>query len=311
MRVLFLHNNFPAQFGFFGQYLQRRGCDVYFGTSKEVSNNLGISIANYKRHRDVSKDTHPYQIATERAVLNGQAAARMGLALKQKGFSPDVIVAHSGWAPGLYMKDVWPDSKFVGFFEWYYNSPGADYTFMNKNPPSVDHTLSNRTRNVPLLMDLAQSDIGLCPTKWQKKQFPSVFQPILVEQHDGIDTNYFKPSTDVKLKLPGLTLTAEDEVITYVARGMEPYRGFSQFMKALAEVQKRRPRVQSVIVGGDRVAYGKKLNEGDSHRKRALETLDLDMSRIHFTGILPRNEYRTVSQISSVHVYLTVPFVLS
>jgi len=42
-----------------------------------------------------------------------------------------------------------------------------------------------------------------------------------------------------------------------------------------------------------------------------LEKVPLDMSRVHFTGGLPYGQYLQVIQASSVHVYLTRPFVLS
>src|SRR6185312_2943528 len=37
----------------------------------------------------------------------------------------------------------------------------------------------------------------------------------------------------------------------------------------------------------------------------------LDLSRVHFLGTIPYMQYLKVLQISSAHVYLTYPFVLS
>ena len=168
-----------------------------------------------------------------------------------------------------------------------------------------------RTRNAAILLDLAACHWGLVPTTYQASGFPEFVRRKLTVQHDGVDTDYFAPQPGRRLRLPDLDLSRVEELVTYVARGMEPYRGFPQAMAAFAEVQKRRPRAHVVVVGEDRVAYGRRLPEGDTFRKKALRELDLDSNRLHFTGRLPRNQYREVLLASSAHVYLTVPFVLS
>ncbi|MCB2099025.1 MAG: glycosyltransferase [Parvularculaceae bacterium] len=221
------------------------------------------------------------------------------------------MMAHSGWGPGMYLKDVWPDARFIGYFEWYYQPVGPDVAFMEKEAPSEDQLLRTRGRNAPILTDLAACDFGLCPTHYQKSQFPPVLADKLKVIHDGIDVEKYAPAPGAKLVLPGLDLSHADEIVTYVARGMEPYRGFPQFMAAMAEVMTRRPGVHVVVVGEDRVAYGRKLDEGDSWKKRMLAQHNFDESRLHFTGLVSRADYLKVLQASSVHVYLTVPFVLS
>lgn len=318
MRILFLHNNFPAQFGHVGSYLARQGWDVTWGTAREgdyVTHNGG-RIVRYAPHRDPAAATHPYAISWERAVLHGQAVARTALKLKKQGYTPDLVVAHSGWGPGLYVKDVWPETKFIGYFEWYYSRDAPDVAYLDAGQPRdfSDNDLASRSRNAQILMDLANSEIGLVPTAFQKSTFPRKFDQVLRVQHDGIDTEAHcpkQPNAPKGLRLPNLDLSGVDEIITYVARGMEPYRGFPQFMAALEQIQKRRPNAHAVIVGEDRVAYGAKPKDGKSYKTKALENLDLDLARVHFTGLLPRNQYQEVLRASSVHVYLTVPFVLS
>ncbi|CAN0474628.1 unnamed protein product, partial [Phaeothamnion confervicola] len=166
-----------------------------------------------------------------------------------------------------------------------------------------------RSRNAALLADLVSCDAGICPTQFQKEQFPPCFHDKLCVIHDGIDTEFHKPDSEMRLEFPGTGRI--DELITYVARGMEPYRGFPEFINVLDIILQDRPRTHAVIVGEDRVAYGAKLPEGDSYKKRALEQHKLDWSRVHFPGLLPRPQYLKVLQASSVHAYLTVPFVLS
>ena len=309
MRVLFLHNNFPAQFGILAHYMRGQGHDVTYGTSWEGTPPDWLRMVRYRPHREIGKTQHHYLAFVERAVLNGQALARVGLKMKAGGYSPDLVVAHSGWGPGLYVRDVWPEASYVGYFEWYYRSKGADAGFLDK--VAEDDELRIRTRNAAILLELAACHWGIVPTEFQAAQFPQVLRRKLTVQHDGVDTDYFTPRPRRRLKLPNLDLSHVDELVTYVARGMEPYRGFPQAMAAFAEVQRRRPRAHIVVVGEDRVAYGRALPDGDTFQKKAMRELDIVPDRIHFTGRLPRILYREVLRASSAHVYLTVPFVLS
>ncbi len=311
MRILFVHDNFPAQFGPIGEYLAGRGWDVLFGTARKDATSTLFGTFNYAPHRQPTRGVHPYAGTFEKAVINGQAVARACFDLKRKGYSPDVMVAHSGWGPGMYLKDIWPEARYAGYYEWYYQANGADVAFLTKEPQPEDELLRARSRNAPILSDLAACDFGICPTAWQREQFPPLFRDRLVAIHDGILTDIYAPAPGAKLNIPSLDLSHADEIVTYVARGMEPYRGFPQFMKAAARIQKLRPAAHVVVVGEDRVAYGKKLAAGDSFKKRALEEAEFDLSRLHFTGLLPRQHYLQVLQASSAHVYLTVPFVLS
>ncbi|OFX03872.1 MAG: glycosyl transferase family 1, partial [Alphaproteobacteria bacterium RIFCSPHIGHO2_12_FULL_63_12] len=234
------------------------------------------------------------------------------LELKKSGFIPDVMMAHSGWGPGMYLKDVFPDARYIGYFEWYYQPVGPDVAFMKgEGTRSEDELLRTRGRNAPILTDLAACDYGIAPTNYQRSQFPPILADKLKVLHDGVDVATYAPKAGAKLVLPNLDLSGAREIITYVARGMEPYRGFPEFMAAIAEVMRRRPEAHVVVVGEDRVAYGKKLPDGDSWKKRMLAQHAFDEKRLHFTGLIPRDQYLKVLQASSVHVYLTVPFVLS
>ncbi|MBP2628369.1 MAG: glycosyltransferase, partial [Firmicutes bacterium] len=156
-------------------------------------------------------------------------------------------------------------------------------------------------------------DRGVSPTYYQRSQFPPELQQKISVLHDGVNSDFFQPKADTKLVLPNINLDLSDveEIVTYVGRGMEPYRGFPQFMEAVDILLKRRPKCHVVIVGADRVAYGKALPDGKTYKELMLEKFDIDLMRVHFTGLLPYNQYRQVLQASSVHVYLTRPFVLS
>jgi len=312
MKILFLHDNFPAQFGPIGEYLSKKGWEVAFGTQRQGSASPHMKVFNYKPHREPTKGVHPYAATFEKATINGQAVARACLELKKSGFIPDVMMAHSGWGPGMYLKDVFPDARYIGYFEWYYQPVGPDVAFMKgEGTRSEDELLRTRGRNAPILTDLAACDYGIAPTNYQRSQFPPILADKLKVLHDGVDVATYAPKAGAKLVLPNLDLSGAREIITYVARGMEPYRGFPEFMAAIAEVMRRRPEAHVVVVGEDRVAYGKKLPDGDSWKKRMLAQHAFDEKRLHFTGLIPRDQYLKVLQASSVHVYLTVPFVLS
>ncbi|WP_169566628.1 glycosyltransferase family 4 protein [Sneathiella limimaris] len=312
MKVLFLHNNFPAQYRHVARALARdKSNQVVFASHRAVERIPGVANLVYKPHRQTRKETHHYLRSTETAVINGQSLFRAALELKQKGFIPDIVCAHSGWGPSLYIKDVFPNCRLLSYFEWYYHALGSDADFLKEAKISFDDQSRIRTKNLPVLMDLAHCDWGQVPTRFQQSQFPDVFKSKMSVLHDGVDTDYFKPDPNARLKLEKLNLSEADEILTYATRGMEPYRGFPEFMRAAARLMKERPNLQVVVVGEDRVAYGKKLPEGESYKKRMLEELDFDESRLHFTGLLPYKDYVKVLQASTVQAYLTVPFVLS
>lgn len=312
MRVLFLHPNFPAQYRHVAAALAKdSGNEIVYGTNQKQGNIVGVNKVLFEPHRTVRKDAHPYLRTTEEAVLNGQAVYRMANALKQRGFVPDAVCAHSGWGVSLYIKDAFPDACLLNLFEWYYNGHGADVGFWPTHEVTDDEYLTVRTRNAPILLDLMTIDWGYCPTQWQWQQFPTPVQSKLSVLHEGIDTNFIVPKAGSRIRLPDLDLGDCNEIITYVARGMEPYRGFPEFMRAAKLIQHRRHAAHIVVVSADRVAYGKKLPGGQSYKEKLLDELQFDTDRIHFTGLRPYPHYLEVIQASAAHIYLTVPFVLS
>lgn len=314
MRILFLHSNFPAQFRHVATALARDSKNqVVFGTQRKEGQIAGVQKVIYETSRQARPETHHYVRNLENAVLQGQGFYREAQKLKTQGFIPDVVYGHCGWGAELFVKDIFPQAQFLGFFEWYYHAHGTDADFDPNDPMDADTEAKIRVKNATMLLDLTSCDRGLCPTNWQKQQFPPEYHSKLIVRHDGVNTGFFKPNPGAKLVLPSvnLDLSGAEEIVTYATRGMEPYRGFPQFMEAAALIQQRRPKAHIVVVGEDRVAYGKKLPDGQTYKQQMLEKLDLDLSRLHFTGSLPYSQYLQVLQASSAHVYLTRPFVLS
>ncbi|MBT9315200.1 glycosyltransferase family 4 protein [Leptothoe spongobia] len=322
MNILFLHQNFPAQFRHLASTLAKDPQNtVVFGTTRKNGSIAGVNKVIYQPTRQPHPDVHYYVRPLESAVLEGQAVYRVASQLKERHkFEPDIVYAHSGWGPGLFMKDLFPNSQYLCFFEWFYHAHGSDTDFDPAFPCNEETEAKLRIRNAPILIDLYSCDRGLTPTHWQQQQFPPEYHNKLTVCHDGIDTNFFRPKSDAKLVIKPtdpiacpspLDLSEVDEIVTYVARGMEPYRGFPQFMEVVEQLQQNRPQCHVVIVGEDRVAYGSPRKDGKTYREHMLEQLDLDLTRIHFTGHLSYKQYLIVLQASSVHVYLTYPFVLS
>ncbi|NJR40399.1 MAG: glycosyltransferase [Leptolyngbyaceae cyanobacterium CSU_1_4] len=314
MRILFLHPNFPAQFRHVATAIAKdKRHQVVFGTTRREGHLPGVYKALYKPSREAHPETHHYVHTMENAVIQGQAVYRMAQQLKARGFVPDVVYGHSGWGPTLFCKDIFPKAKLLCYFEWFYHAHGSDADFDPSDPIDANGEARIRMKNSPILTDLYSCDRGLSPTYWQRQQFPSEYHGKISVLHDGVDTQYLCPKPGAKLVIPriNLDLSQVEELVTYVGRGMEPYRGFPQFMEAVALLQQRRPNCHVVVVGSDRVAYGKPLPDGKTYKQRMLEKLSLDLSRIHFTGSLPYPEYLQVLQASTVHIYLTRPFVLS
>ncbi len=313
MRILFIHQNFPAQFGPIGLYLAAQGWDVTFATAREdAAAPRGTRMLHFKAHRQPSEKTHRYLRGTEQAVLNGQGFARTGLQAAAAGYRPDLIVVHSGWGSGTFARAIWPDVPLLSYIEWFYNYPLVDRVGpAPANEVPAEERARLLTRNTPFLLDALQSAAILCPTEFQASQFPNRLRQRMTVLHDGIDCVNNAPLPEPKMVLGALDLSGADEVLTYATRAMEPHRGFPEFMRALALVQKRRPGLHAVIAGEDRVSYGARLPEGESWKARMLAELELDLDRVHFPGLLGRQDFRTLLQATDLHVYFTVPFVLS
>ena len=314
MKLLVVHQNFPGQLGHLTKaWAQRPGWDVRALGSAAAPGLAGFSgLMRYELARAPNTGQHAYLRQMEAATLHGQATARAMLQLKRQGFVPDAIVAHPGWGETLYAKDVFPNARLVHLCEWYYQAEGADLGFDPEFPVSFDDRARIRTWNALHTLNLTHCDVGVSPTPWQKSRHPAVFHDKIVVQHEGIATEGLGPDPDAVFTTPsGVTLKAGDPVVTYVARNLEPYRGFHIFMRALERIQRLHPRCHALIVGGDGVSYGRRPHDAPNWRERLLREVRLDASRTHFLGKLPYARYVKVLQVSAAHVYLTVPFVLS
>ena len=316
MKVLFIHPNFPAQFRFLAAALGANPDNhvIYVTQNPRPEWHInGVAKAVFTAD-DKTVSDKPLSQALKTPLAMGEAVLNLCRKLKKSGFEPDVVYGHSGWGSSWFVKDVFPEARHLSYLEWYYNPDGADMRFDRRQPLTPERAANLRIKNTPILNDLTVCDLGVTPTKWQRDQFPELFHHKIVQLFDGVDTDVFKPNPEAKLKLPGLDLSDAPRIITYASRGMEPYRGFPQFMEALPYILAADTECHVVIVASERVCYGPPLAFGQSYKKLMLEKIRLsqsDRERVHFVGALPYGPYRQVLQASDVHIYLTRPFVLS
>jgi glycosyltransferase involved in cell wall biosynthesis len=313
LNYLFIHQNFPAQYVHLVRYLVQAGHSVVCIAQDSARAFRGVRQLTY--HSLSPQSTiHPYIAEFDVAVSNGLSVAACGEALRREGFLPDLIIGHNGWGEILYVKDIWPSVPLLGYFEFFYRAEGSDVDFDPEFPALSCDAMRLRTRNVINLLGLEAVDWGQTPTEWQRSQYPKRYWGGLSIVHEGVDTDLVCPEPTARIWLAdGSVFAAGDEVITYCARNLEPYRGFHVFMRALPEVLLRRPDAHVLIIGGDGVSYGCRPFGADTWRDRLLQELEgqLDLQRIHFLGRLPYHQYLAILQVSRVHVYLTYPFVLS
>ena len=312
MRILIIHQNFPGQFRHVAEAWSRNPDWQVVGLGRDTAPGMAnVSWYKYRLHRGPGKQQHHYLRQMENAILHGQAVARALVKLKDKGFRPDVILAHPGWGETLYAKDVFPDARLVHFCEWFYGS-GADIDFDSEFPASFDDWARIRSWNALHLLNLENCDAGVTPTRWQWSRHPAAYRDKIRIIHEGIDTEHLGPDPNATLTLDGgSTFKAGEPIVTYVARNLEPYRGFHSFMRALEIVQNQHRHCQALIVGGDDVSYGQRPKDAKHWREKMLREVTLDPARTHFLGKLPYDTYKKVLQVSAAHVYLTYPFVLS
>lgn len=323
---LFVHQNFPGQFLHVARALAERGDTVVaIHENKRLRQpprpHPRIRLFAYAEPRGASPQTHHYLQSLEGHVRRGQAVFRLAQSLVKQGFRPDVVIAHPGWGEALFLKDVFPRARHIQYLEYLYRATGGDVGFDPEFPGGIDAECKARIKSSTQLLSFEYADAGISPTLWQKSRYPADWQPRIAQIHDGIDTAKVTPSDTAAVTLnktadaatPPLTLTRTDEVLTYVARNLEPYRGFHTFMRAVPRILEQRPAARILVVGGDGVSYGKKLPDDETYRERYMKEWGdhVDRSRIHFLGRLLYGEYLKVLQVSSVHLYLTYPFVLS
>ncbi len=317
MNLLFVHQNFPGQWKHLAPHVAALGGSrvVALAMHDRPIHAPGVEIRRYNVKRGSSTGIHPWCVDFESQMIRGEACAEAAIELRQEGFRPEVICAHPGWGEALFLKDVWPEARVLGYHELYYDQRYADFDleFAPLRTWRGDSRL--RAKNAALLLGYEDIDWGVTPTKFQWGTLPERVQQRTSIIHDGIDTEHVKPNEKVALllKKKEVTLTRADTVVTFVSRNLEPTRGFHRFMRTLPLIQANHPEAEIFIIGRQGKGYGAPHPSGVSYKEALLEELSdqLDLDQIHFVGPLAYGQLLKLLQLSTVHVYLSVPFVVS
>ena len=326
MRVLYVHQNFPAQFGHIAWRLsEKSGWKCWFVTESAAGNSGAVETIQYRRTGGATSGTHFCSRTFENGIFSCDAVYA---ALKERpDVRPDLIVGHSGFGSTLFLRDLYPGVPIVNLFEYYYRPrhPESDMGYRRdlgwQLPDS--YYLRARCRNAMILLDIDGCSAGSCPTEFQKSTFPDIYHPRLRVLFDGIERSVYhghdealRPPVDSRTprQIAGVSVPASTRVVTYVSRGFESMRGFDLFMKSANLILAQFPDVLFFVVGQDRIAYGGDetfLPKGTSFKQWVLSSGNYDLSRFHFVGNMPPPALGRLLAISDLHIYLTVPFVLS
>jgi glycosyltransferase involved in cell wall biosynthesis len=318
MNILFVHQNFPGQFVHLAPALAQRGHSVAAVTVDTNPQASAVRVARYRLEaRNFDRATLRLGTTFVEHAHRGEAVARAAHALRmQRGMVPDVVFGHLAWGETLFLRDVWPEARHLGYAEFFYRSRGLDTDF---DPEFRNEDLTRKlwvtSRQAPHLHAMNAIDKAISPTRWQASTFPDHFQTRISVIHDGIDTERVRPGDSASVQLPGVKgrFRRGDEVLTFVNRNLEPYRGYHIFMRALPAVLEARTEAQVVIVGEDGVSYGTRPPGATSWKQIFLDEVGdrLDRSRVHFVGRVSYATFVDLMRVSRVHAYLTYPFVLS
>ena len=314
LSIAFVHQYFPGQFAHLARRFVEDGHDV-------VAFNRGLSDGRASGPIDGVRAIeygHGLPQPVEGAIggmthflREAGSMASEAQTLRQAGWRPDIIYSHTGWGSTSFLPDVFPRAKHIKYCEWYYNNTTRSTEFLTPAGRPLGERMATRALNLPILADIAHGDAFIAPTEWQRAQFPPIVRDRIEVVPDGVNVDQLAPNPQASYRLAsGRTLTRNDRVVTYVARGADPFRGFEPFLKAVALLQQADAEVEVIIVGDKIVYYGAGVGS-DGHFNEVLARTPIDPTRTHFVGTVSYEDYRSILHISSAHVYLTVPFVLS
>ena len=319
MKILFVHQNYPGQFLHLAPALMARGHQCLALTDAVNKRTSPVQTLRYKFDAQkvdpaATRLGRNFTQMSDRGVLVARAALRLR---REQGYVPDVVFGHSGWGETLFLKEVWPEARHLVYAEFYYSGRGRDVGFdpeFEANADTFDPVMIAQARAAHLGQAMLHADAGLSPTHWQADTYPPALRRMISVIHDGVDTDALGPDPAAEVTLPsGARFRAGDEVMTFVNRNFEPYRGYHIFMRALPAVMAARPDLQVVLVGGDDVSYGRAAPAGTTWKETFLKEVagQVDATRLHFPGKVPYDTFCKLMQVARVHAYLTYPFVLS
>jgi glycosyltransferase involved in cell wall biosynthesis len=320
MRLLLIHQNFPAQFRHLARGLVQRGHEVAALGTRPLDDLAaeelppGVLYGGYAREAPIAVGPC-LDPEFEASQLRGLRVAEACRQLVVRGFQPDVVLFHSAWGEGLHLRDVWPELPLVAYPELYGSPLLFGYGYDERlGPASPQLQAGFRRQNLLSLAAIADSDAVVVPTHFQRSTFPDLAPERFLVLHEGIDVEAMGPDPTAALTLPGgLTLRAGDPVVTFCSRSLEPLRGLGALLRALPALQRAHAAVQVVIVGSSGSGYGPPSPHPGGHLGALLEELEgrLDLARLHILEPLPYAQLIRLFQLSAAHAYLSYPYALS
>lgn len=315
MHVAFVHRRGFGQFAALAAQLAQAGNEVSLVTETIDQKIPSVRVVRHRAEPGPRADPHMarHMAIPDHHVRIGHRVAETFDAMARQGLVPDIVVGHIGWGSMMFLKDVLPRVPALGYCEFFYRPEGADIGFSPDDQPDLETRKRLRLRNIAQLLSLEAIEAGISPTEWQKNLYPTDVRQRISVCHEGIDTVRFRPEPTISVKLAdGRVLSGDGPpIVTFAARDLEPYRGFPQALAAAAKVVRQRPDALFVFVGGDSVSYGVPPPGGGAWKDHLLKSLDIPADNILFPGTVPHPVLRQLFQISSAHLYLTYPFVLS
>lgn len=316
MHVMFIHPNFPAQFGHIAHYLSTKlGWQCTFVTSVDTRHlNLPFNHINYRLKDDEPQPKVFYNPGTLDGMFAHMQAIYRGLRNVSQ-IKPDLVVGHSSYGSMLYLRNIY-DCPFIGYFELLPPKFWTDEMILRKEyPPPEAMRLFNASYHTFTHLHLAYMDKFYCPTHYQKSTAPAEYQDKIDVIFDGVETEVFKPQ---KLSRPytfrDIQINPDTKVVTYCSRGLESIRGFDIFMKVAKRICQEMDNVIFLIAGQERTFYGHEMHhipKEKSFKQYVLDQDDYDLSKFHFLGLIPPMDLVTMFNLSDLHIYLTAPYVLS
>ena len=317
MKFLFVHQNYPGQFLHIVRHLVAANRhEVVFITEPNPNELIGVRKVPYVRPKLDFPQTHIAARELDNGVRRAETVFKTGFGLKHLGYKPDIIIGHHGWGEMLNLRDLWPDSPMLGYFEFYYRHDQADVGFDPEFPADPLDFPRIRAKNAINHVALNLGGAGQTPTQWQLSTYPDWARPQIDLVWEGVDLELCSPDPAAHrktLKVGDMTIRPTDKLITYVSRDLEPYRGFHVMMRALPELMRARKDIKVVMVGGDGISYGSAPHKGGTWREVMLAEVgpDIDRDRVVFPGRVSYSTYLAAMRRSDAHVYLTYPFVAS
>ncbi|MEJ1158577.1 glycosyltransferase [Prosthecomicrobium sp. N25] len=316
LSVLFVHNNFPGQFGFIARALQARGDKVAAIGAHTAPFLPGFPSARWENRRGTTPGILPNAVRAEADMIRAAAAAKAALALKASGFAPDVVVGHPGWGETLYLREVWPQARFVEYAEFYYRLRGGDVGFDPEfEVDDPDRPFRVHAKNATLALAYAEADRIVAPSRFQASMLPASLMGNVRIIHEGVDVTRIRPSGNPTFTLPdGRVLDRSRPVVTFINRRFEPLRGAHVFFRALPALLAAVPDAEVVLIGSEQGSgYGRPPPEGKTWKQVLWAEVEdrVDPRRVHFVGHVPHDRMLAAVDLGAAHVYFTYPFVAS